>query len=308
VEAAAEAWDLADNNADYLREYLLTLLDAGQGDQAYRIAEEQMDQEELRPWLKAVQARALAAKQQTDQAEALFDQAIRDSGSEQIGFVVRQYELAFGQDRVLQDIPEWVSMRPDDPAIRTVASPLFRGAGQLNRALPLAKEAAQLAEGDATLLLTAHIELGQTSYDLGDFPAAEVSWLKVLEIHPNNPFALNNLAYMYVADMNVPEKALPLAKRVAALMPANASILDTYGWALAQTGSYADAVNYLQRAVSLEPTPGSRYHLGRTEELRGYPDQARRQYEMALELMNEQETDDPQLRQAINQALQRVQS
>ena len=266
-----------------------------------------MGRDDFRPWVGAIQARALADRQEVERAEALFEQSIQEASSTHVGFVVMQYQVCFGEEKALQKLPEWVNQRPDDPAIHAVAATMFRGAGELDRALPFAEEAARLAEGDDVMKLTAHVELGQIRYDQGDFLAAETSWLTVLEIDPDNPYALNNLAYMYVADLSTAAKALALAKRAAQRLPTNPSVLDTYGWALAQTGDHAEAVNYLQRAVGLAPSPASHYHLGWAEEQRGYRDQARRQYEMALQLMDEQEDLDLELKQLITEALQRVQ-
>jgi tetratricopeptide (TPR) repeat protein len=74
----------------------------------------------------------------------------------------------------------------------------------------------------------------------------------VLELQPNDPSALNNLAY--VAGQLKDPKALEYAEKADKLAPNNAAILDTLGVLLVEKGDVKRGVEALQRAALLAPT------------------------------------------------------
>jgi tetratricopeptide (TPR) repeat protein len=74
---------------------------------------------------------------------------------------------------------------------------------------------------------------------------------KTIEIAPNSPIALNNLAWMYYERKD--PRALELAKRATQLAPNSAEILDTYGWILVELGQVKEGIIVLERAISIMP-------------------------------------------------------
>ena len=74
---------------------------------------------------------------------------------------------------------------------------------------------------------------------------------KAVELAPQMPAALNNLAWMYYERKD--ERALDLAKRAYELAPDNAAILDTYGWILVEGGQVEAGLSILERAAALAP-------------------------------------------------------
>ena len=81
-------------------------------------------------------------------------------------------------------------------------------------------------------------------------PDEALKWYeKSVEIAPNMPIALNNLAWMYYERKD--PRALELAKRAAQLAPSSAEILDTYGWILVETGKVKEGIEILERAASI---------------------------------------------------------
>jgi len=73
----------------------------------------------------------------------------------------------------------------------------------------------------------------------------------ILTNNPQDPVALNNLAWM-LKDRDLP-RALELAEQAAELQPNSAPILDTYGWLLHLSGDRTAALEHLERAASLAP-------------------------------------------------------
>lgn len=74
---------------------------------------------------------------------------------------------------------------------------------------------------------------------------------KTVEIAPNSPIALNNLAWMYYERKDA--RALELAKRAAQFAPSSAEILDTFGWILVESGNVKEGIVVLERATSIAP-------------------------------------------------------
>lgn len=70
---------------------------------------------------------------------------------------------------------------------------------------------------------------------------------------------LNNLAYAYQQEKD--PRALPTAERVYKLAPQSQTVLDTYGWILAEQGRAKDALPLLRSALDKMPEAKStRYH------------------------------------------------
>jgi Tfp pilus assembly protein PilF len=152
-------------------------------------------------------------------------------------------------------------------------------------------------------------ELGLCYYELKKFKQAEAAYLESLKTIPDDPMTLNNLAYMYVSDLNEPAKALPYSQKAAQLAPNNPDILDTYGWALAKTGKFVDAEAQLLRAVQLSDSPLAatlpRYHLGWVQEQTQRFSEALRQYRQVADILKGQ-SDNP-LNAEVSQAMTRAQ-
>lgn len=74
---------------------------------------------------------------------------------------------------------------------------------------------------------------------------------KAIELRPESPLVMNNLAWAYQSVGNA--KAEGLAKRAVQLAPENAAILDTYGWILFKAGKKQEAHTILGKALALAP-------------------------------------------------------
>ncbi|MDP6045110.1 MAG: tetratricopeptide repeat protein, partial [Phycisphaerae bacterium] len=120
----------------------------------------------------------------------------------------------------------------------------------------------------------------------GEPRKAEKAYKKCLEITPNDNAALNNLAYLFVDDLNEPEKALPYVQKVIKLRPQDPNVLDTYGWVMGKLKRYADAKKFLLRSIERNPELAAcRYHLGWVFEQTGDRAQALKHYRLGLELV-----------------------
>ena len=83
---------------------------------------------------------------------------------------------------------------------------------------------------------------------------------RVIQNDPANVPALNNLAYLLADTGKDPDRALALAQKVKELMPENATIDDTIGWAYYNKGMFQASLDYLGKA-EIAGTPQRKCHL-----------------------------------------------
>ncbi|MBW1989283.1 MAG: tetratricopeptide repeat protein, partial [Deltaproteobacteria bacterium] len=99
-----------------------------------------------------------------------------------------------------------------------------------------------------------HVEAGWTLYEDKKYAEAVAEYQKALEIIPNYPDALNNLAWLYATaeDKNFwkPREALKLAKKAAQYLPVKPHILDTLAEAYFVNGHLKEAEKYEKRAYA----------------------------------------------------------
>ncbi|MFC1650985.1 tetratricopeptide repeat protein [Candidatus Latescibacterota bacterium] len=89
-------------------------------------------------------------------------------------------------------------------------------------------------------------------YDLvGQFEKAEKALLSILEQSPDDPLALNNLAYMYLENTKNYSKAIDMVNQALETEPDNGAYLDTLGWAYYLKGNYKRAMKNIEKALEV---------------------------------------------------------
>ncbi len=116
-----------------------------------------------------------------------------------------------------------------------------------------------------------------------EWDKAETSFLKALDLNPDQPDVLNYLAYSWlVLDKNI-YRAAAMLKQAVNQRPNDAHIIDSYGWALYKLGRFDDALAHLERANLLMPyDPTTNDHLGDVYWKLGRRNEAKFQWERAL--------------------------
>jgi putative PEP-CTERM system TPR-repeat lipoprotein len=105
----------------------------------------------------------------------------------------------------------------------------------------------------------ARMEYGNTLLQAGSMAAAQAQFETVAQLTPNDPVALNNLAW--TIQKTDPPRAVELVTRAAALAPQSGEILDTLAWMKWQQNDRKDVIPMLQRARGLSRDPAIVYHL-----------------------------------------------
>jgi tetratricopeptide (TPR) repeat protein len=117
------------------------------------------------------------------------------------------------------------------------------------------------------------------------WPRAEADLLKAVELSPNQPYALNYLAYSWVEHGVHLSRAQAMLERALQLRPKDAQIIDSMGWVLYRLGRFEGAVHHLEQAVELRPQDAViNDHLGDAYWRVGRYNEARFQWQRALNL------------------------
>jgi tetratricopeptide (TPR) repeat protein len=116
------------------------------------------------------------------------------------------------------------------------------------------------------------------------FEKAAATYEKHLEAKPDAAAVLNNLAVLYVENLNQPDRALELAQKARKLEPASAAIADTLGWIHFKRKDYAAALELFKESAVKAPKHGEiLYHLGLANEALGHNEAAQTAFRAAAE-------------------------
>ena len=92
------------------------------------------------------------------------------------------------------------------------------------------------------------------SYErMGDYEKADIDLLKSIEIRPNDPYALNYLAYSWLERNYKIEEAIQMLDKAYNEKENDPYITDSVGWGYYLIGDYQNAEKYLRKAVELMP-------------------------------------------------------
>lgn len=127
--------------------------------------------------------------------------------------------------------------------------------------------------------------LGEANHRTGNHEASDRAYDKALEIHPEDPFLLNNYAYYLSTRKDSLSKAERMSKKAVSKEPGRPSFLDTYAWILYQQEAYQKAREKLKEAIErgggrsatiLEHYGDALYRTGEKEKALEYWKKARR--------------------------------
>jgi tetratricopeptide (TPR) repeat protein len=136
--------------------------------------------------------------------------------------------------------------------------------------------------------VTALMLIGMIENQQSNYTAARVTYEKLLQINPNFPIALNNLAYLYSEQFNLLDKAFDAANKARNLSPNDPAAADTLGWIVFKRGDYSWALSLLQSSADRLPDePEVLYHLGMTYYMMGDEVRAKRTFTRMLALPKE---------------------
>jgi len=134
---------------------------------------------------------------------------------------------------------------------------------------------------------------GSLLHAMGRKKEAEAEYQKVLRLSPNHAMALNNLAYLYAEESRSLPQALRYATRAFMLAPQDDSIRDTLGYVLLKNGRIDQGIRMLKKASESSPkNPSIWYHLALAYKANGDSSQAVENLQKALSLGEFPESED----------------
>jgi tetratricopeptide (TPR) repeat protein len=137
--------------------------------------------------------------------------------------------------------------------------------------------------------------LGVVWIRTGQFDAAEALYRRMLLSNPNNPDALNNLAWLLaLRDQPKAEEAMGLIAKAVDMYGPSSKLVDTLAVVLIRTGKFDQAVEQLIDAQQRAPEKSSlALHLAWAYEAKGQSAEARKQFLRAEKLGMKIQTLDP---------------
>ena len=203
---------------------------------------------------------ALALLDHPDAAYAEFTRAQKEAPTDpQPPYLLGKLQAARGfPDEAMTDFDRSISLKPAFiPAL----------VGKADLMLAKQEYAAAISAYQGVLALAPHlvsalVNLGAAQQRTNDVDHAIASFHRAIELDPNQPIALNNLAWVAASRHDHLDEALSWAERAISLAPKDASFLDTLGWVYYARGQLQEAKTQFGRAFSLQSNPETAYHLG----------------------------------------------
>jgi len=146
---------------------------------------------------------------------------------------------------------------------------LFKGAAllekkQYDEAINAFNTGLKLVSGNNVLVVQFYTYLGDAYNRKKEYRLSDENFEKALKLDPENSFVLNNYAYYLSLRNENLDKAESMSAKSIKLDPGNAANMDTYGWVLYKLGRYAEAAEWVQKAIdaSSSADPDVLEHLG----------------------------------------------
>jgi tetratricopeptide (TPR) repeat protein len=154
-------------------------------------------------------------------------------------------------------------------------------AGEYDAAIELFEKAEAAEKGDGAYAYSA----ASIALASGRREDAIARLRDVVQKHPDQAGARNDLAFLLAEDRKDLDLALSLAEEARRRNPASADVLDTLGFVQLQRGEAKEAVVVLEKAVAIDGNSASiRYRLGSALEKAGEKERAKETFAAALAL------------------------
>ncbi len=206
---------------------------------------------------------------------------------------------------------------PDSLITNYVLYSLSRKSGDYNKALNFVDKCIAVSKPDSEDYINALFEKGAllseayiTYPDNNYFEQAITVWQRFLEIRPDNPDVLNNVAYLLADSNKKLLMAMEYAERAVEAGPDNPGIRDTYAYVLYKNSRFEEAAENVRASIQQFETlqanaPAEVYeHLGMILDALGQSAEAIGAYEKALDFGSD--TLPQGSKDRINEAIQRL--
>lgn len=221
------------------------------------------------------------AQERFDAAGKLVDAEIAKY-PKALAFQVARATIAIraGQyDTAIDLLRKVAQVQSDQPDLYMRLAEAQKLKGDLLGALDSWKKASDLAPN----IITPLINRAMTLDGMKRLTEARPLYEQVLRIKPDDPLALNNLAYLLAEEGNELDAALTLAQRAPQKSPNDVMIADTLGWIYIKKGLANNAIAIFSDLTTKHPKVSIfHYHHAMALSQRGDKVQAKRSLDLAL--------------------------
>lgn len=192
-----------------------------------------------------------------DEALGIARQIQKMNDKSPVGFAT-EGDILLAQNKAAQAVPAYEKAfalaKSPQVLVRTLQAMTLAGKGKEAQA----RAAAWLKDHPDDGLVSMYV--AEASLARKEYKPAITLLESVLKQNPNNPAALNNLAWAYQQEKD--PRALATAEQAFKLGGSNPGVMDTLGWLLVEQGNTARGLPLLQKASGLAPDAVEiRYHL-----------------------------------------------
>lgn len=287
-----EAYKLS-KTAPVLLELVQLLVDLKRPTTALELLRGQPEMLEQIPMLRALQGRALFATKQTETGTAAFAKGVElCQNYQQVGMVAAQMAQAMGTPQTIAQL-QLLSYPPRKLWVEMTIAQFETDAKDYKAAVSRLKQVEPLVFHGSDVEKTYLKMLAIGQYQSGNLEGAVDTYRAMLQVAPDDPETLNNLAYLLADDLHRASEALPLAEKAAKLISDSAPVLDTLGWVQFQAGAKDQAYDTLRRSVDKQNLPSNNYHLAEVLLTRGQKTYARELLNSAQRLA--EQSNDPKI-------------
>jgi len=121
-------------------------------------------------------------------------------------------------------------------------------------------------------------------YNVGRIEEALKYGMMLWKVDPTNVVNANNTAWILATEKKDFAQAMEMIQRAMKLVPNHPQVLDTAGWIAFLGNRYEEAANYLLESIKAGDNAEAHYHLGRLYEARQRPEEARQEYQKAVQM------------------------
>jgi tetratricopeptide (TPR) repeat protein len=156
----------------------------------------------------------------------------------------------------------------------------YRRKGDIASAVTYFRKGKELSPNDPT----PYVPLAVSLDSLGKKTEARGIYEQILKLQPDNPIALNNLAYMIAETGGDLDRALGMAQRAKQKLPQDLNVADTLGWIYIKKNLSDNAIEIFRDLVTKQPRNSTyRFHLAMALFQKGDKPQARKEAQSALQ-------------------------
>jgi tetratricopeptide (TPR) repeat protein len=152
-------------------------------------------------------------------------------------------------ETMLHATEEAMELFPNNPIYYLYNGLAKSGMERYEDAVSVLEAGVKVVVDNDAMLADFYDQLGNQYHEMGRDDESDRSYDKALEYDPSKAYTLNNYAYYLSLRKVKLEKAAKMSLRSNELMPGQASFEDTYAWIKYQQGDYAEAKEWLEKAL-----------------------------------------------------------